>query len=88
MVLTVATVWPIFIPITGGNDMSNYEPTREDDELELALMRLMENSGSIVTDDEGEVPYRLTLGQMAFGSDLEAERAFHRIVTAYDGGAL
>lgn len=29
---------------------------------------------------------RKTIGQMAFGSDLEAERAFHRIVTAYDGG--
>lgn len=66
----------------------NNEPTREDDELELALMRLMENSGSIVTDDEGEVPYRLTLGQMAFGSDEAADRELHRIVTAYDGGEL
>ena len=64
------------------------EPTREDDELELAIMRGLENMGRVIVDSEGEVPYRLTLGQMAFGSDLEAERAFHRIVTAYDGGAL
>lgn len=60
------------------------------DELQLAVMAALEVDGVVIHDDEGPVPLnlteRMTLGQMAFGSDEAATRAFHRLVTAYDGG--
>lgn len=62
------------------------EPTRQDDEDLLAIIQQLEDIGVILADEEGPIPYRLSLAQMAFGSDESAERAFHRLVTAYDGG--
>lgn len=63
---------------------------RQLDELQLAVMSALEHQGVRIIDEEGEVPLnlteRMTLGQMAFGSDEAATRAFHRLVTAYDGG--
>ena len=44
------------------------------DELELAAMRKV------------ECGRKLSLGEMSHGSDEAAERAFERMVTAYDGG--
>lgn len=69
--------------------MNNETPNhleRQLDELQLAVMSALEHQGVRIIDDEGEVPLRLTLGQMCFGSDEAATRAFHRLVTAYDGG--
>tara|TARA_R110000868_G_scaffold220593_1_gene471918 strand:+ start:210 stop:413 length:204 start_codon:yes stop_codon:yes gene_type:complete len=44
------------------------------DELELAAMR------------KRDCGRKMSLGEMSHGSDEAAERAFERMVTAYDGG--
>ena len=49
---------------------------REHDEFELAVMAAFERSGVRVTE-------RMTLGQMAFGSDEAAEAMFRKVITAY-----